>query len=353
MKTYSRYLLLFFALMLPVLTSTVVAQSSPAYTIRGDVMDEYGKPAAGVRVCAFPDASQPGREIVCGSESTEEGKYILYLVKGGKYQLYCDRPDGHMWQNHPFYRQESDRIPTITVDAENPNVTTSLFLNPISGAVSGKVIDAKTKLPVDNIQITLCKLDHPEICYMTHSKTATGRFFVYGSVTSFTMKITAEGFEDWLGTAGGNQPGYLISGAILGVDVKLKRRKETARLAINDAEKKVGVYLPAPVQQFPGPNAMLSRSPRVTKLEWEAVKGAVSYTVEIDVCQAVEAGREDCVDPQPHNMVERNPTPKGLTGTSYEFDFVGANPGRWRVWAVDKEGRAGFKSPWRKFTHLR
>ena len=32
--------------------------------------------------------------------------------------------------------------------------------------------------------------------------------------------------------------------------------------------------------------------------------------------------------------------------------FVGAQPGRWRVWAVDKEGREGFKSPWRLFVYL-
>jgi len=34
-----------------------------------------------------------------------------------------------------------------------------------------------------------------------------------------------------------------------------------------------------------------------------------------------------------------------------EFSFVGAQPGRWRVWAVDKEGREGFKSPWRRYVY--
>jgi len=39
--------------------------------------------------------------------------------------------------------------------------------------------------------------------------------------------------------------------------------------------------------------------------------------------------------------------------TSYEFRFIGAQPGRWRVWGVDKEDREGFKSAWRNFVYLR
>jgi len=42
----------------------------------------------------------------------------------------------------------------------------------------------------------------------------------------------------------------------------------------------------------------------------------------------------------------------GIVGTTYEFMFIGAQPGRWRV-AMDREGREGFKSPWRVFIHER
>src|ERR1700694_1054319 len=37
--------------------------------------------------------------------------------------------------------------------------------------------------------------------------------------------------------------------------------------------------------------------------------------------------------------------------TSYTFDFVGAQPGRWRVWAVDIEGNVGPMSEWRVFRY--
>jgi len=42
----------------------------------------------------------------------------------------------------------------------------------------------------------------------------------------------------------------------------------------------------------------------------------------------------------------------GLTDTSYTFDFVGKQPGRWQVWAIDENGIPGPKSGWWGFTYL-
>jgi hypothetical protein len=38
-----------------------------------------------------------------------------------------------------------------------------------------------------------------------------------------------------------------------------------------------------------------------------------------------------------------------LESTSYTFNFVGAQPGRGRVWAVNGSGMPGAKSGWRQF----
>ena len=40
-----------------------------------------------------------------------------------------------------------------------------------------------------------------------------------------------------------------------------------------------------------------------------------------------------------------------LGTNSYTFDFVGAQPGRWRVWAVDVNGQKGPKSDWWGFSY--
>jgi len=105
--------------------------------------------------------------------------------------------------------------------------------------------------------------------------------------------------------------------------------------------------LPAPMQISPTNGSVFSNFPRRTTLRWRPVRGAASYTVEIDCrdcCQAgkwcTEVGREWKVVP-------------GLRTPIYTFDFVGAQSGRWRVWAVDEDGRPGVKSDWWEFRYTR
>jgi hypothetical protein len=82
--------------------------------------------------------------------------------------------------------------------------------------------------------------------------------------------------------------------------------------------------------------------PRVTTLVWRPVPGAHSYTVEHTFlhqgqhCDAIARDGSIVTD---------------LTDTTYTFNFVGAQPGCWRVWAVDVQGREGPKSPWWEFLY--
>jgi hypothetical protein len=115
-----------------------------------------------------------------------------------------------------------------------------------------------------------------------------------------------------------------------------------------------GVNLPAPPQLSPADGATFDHFPRRTRLEWSPVEGAASYAVEVDYCEARGSRAGGCADPQPLASLMKNvPPTHGVKGTAYEFDFGGAQPGRWRVWAVDGEGREGFKSPWRRFVYLK
>jgi hypothetical protein len=42
-----------------------------------------------------------------------------------------------------------------------------------------------------------------------------------------------------------------------------------------------------------------------------------------------------------------------VTATEFEFDFVGAQPGRWRITAIYENGIMGEKSEWRIFRYTR
>jgi hypothetical protein len=136
------------------------------------------------------------------------------------------------------------------------------------------------------------------------------------------------------------------------LQVYLKRTKEAADVALSEAEKRAGVNLPAPHQLSPTDGTEFNIYPRTTKVEWEPVEGAVSYSVEIDFCRGGLPRDAGCQNPQPVRLSGNAPM-TGITRTSYDFYFNGAQPGRWRVWAVDKEGREGFKSPWHGFIYFR
>jgi len=100
--------------------------------------------------------------------------------------------------------------------------------------------------------------------------------------------------------------------------------------------------LSTPVQVSPASSTVFNNYPRTTTLQWSAVSGAASYTVQVDYYQPGDttctSGTQDYLTPN-------------ITGTSYTFDFVGAQPGCWRVWAVDAAGRQSPKSGWWEFSY--
>lgn len=101
--------------------------------------------------------------------------------------------------------------------------------------------------------------------------------------------------------------------------------------------------LPPPLQIGPPKGKVFNHYPRQTKLIWQPVQGAQSYTVEVDYFDS------DWIT----NRGETYILAPNLYQTSFNFEFVGAQPGRWRVWAVDANGQAGRKSPWWEFKYTR
>lgn len=83
-----------------------------------------------------------------------------------------------------------------------------------------------------------------------------------------------------------------------------------------------------------------SHYPRTTKLDWNPVSGAVSYKIQIQYCS-----------PAGCNVWAVNYPIVSTIATDYTFNFVGAQPGRWRVWAIDTNGKESLKSSWWNFRY--
>jgi serine/threonine protein kinase len=100
-----------------------------------------------------------------------------------------------------------------------------------------------------------------------------------------------------------------------------------------------------PAQLSPPDGSVFNNFPRTTTLTWQTVSGAATYAVEIDCFHCCQANKW-CTDVGQTWQIVPN-----LTATSYTFNFVGAQPGRWRVWALNAAGQAGPKSGWWGFTY--
>jgi hypothetical protein len=120
----------------------------------------------------------------------------------------------------------------------------------------------------------------------------------------------------------------------------------------NNESAPVAVSLPAPslaapTQLSPANGSVFENYPRTTRLQWSAVPGAATYTVEIDAYDPGSGRWFSDLAGKPWDLVPN------IKETSYTFDFVGAQPGRWRVWAVDANGQEGPQSGWWEFRYTR
>ena len=111
------------------------------------------------------------------------------------------------------------------------------------------------------------------------------------------------------------------------VSVHAQNQKEAKEDALAPPE------LAAPIE-----GAKLNNFPRKTIFEWRHVEGASKYEIEVE-----------------YNDGKWNLLKKTITSVnSYTLDFIGKQPGRWRVRAISKaSGKPGKSSEWRKFTYLR
>ena len=91
--------------------------------------------------------------------------------------------------------------------------------------------------------------------------------------------------------------------------------------------------LVAPVE-----GAKLNMFPRKTIFEWRHVEGANKYEIEVEY----NDGKWKMLKNATTDLV------------SYTLDFIGKQPGRWRVRSFSKAtGKAGVYSSWRNFTYLK
>ena len=95
-----------------------------------------------------------------------------------------------------------------------------------------------------------------------------------------------------------------------------------------------------PQQVSPRNGTVFNHFPRTTTLVWSAVPCAVSYVAEWQL-----------FFPVARRWNVEFPAIRNIETTSVTFNFVGAQPGRWRVWSIDRYGRESAKTGWWEFRY--
>lgn len=132
---------------------------------------------------------------------------------------------------------------------------------------------------------------------------------------------------------------YLVGGrAESQLLAAIEKGRSGASESAPPAQSTTRAELPAPVLVSPPDGAVFYHSPRQTLLTWAPVPGAAGYAVEYACMDGTEW---------------RSYPVKLVTDPMFQFEFAGAQPGRWRVWAVSPDGGASTKSAWREFRYTR
>lgn len=145
-------------------------------------------------------------------------------------------------------------------------------------------------------------------------------------------KQTIQELKGWRFRSGGSR----VEGTF-----EVEQQPKMINLSSNQPED---VSLPAPKLLLPLDGETFDRVPRRTTFSWEPSSGAVRYLLEYDYSAG---GRWQIESSNARRSVFV------AEGTEYSFNFVGAQPGRWRIWPVSKRGKQGVPSEWRTFRYSR
>jgi hypothetical protein len=312
-----------------------LAQRLDRFLITGEVVDENRQPVSGANVAAHPD-SLHGKLPMATTDN--QGRFSIPVYKTGTWTITANKPARGYPMMSPFYYPLVESIANVKVkeDEQAPFVKVKLSR---AAKLNVRIADQETGQPIRNAQIGLCRIEAPRFCHRQNLAVRNGQFEVLVPFAPISVQISAAGYEDW----------YIRDNNDSAPKPLLASSSETPELNVflKRGDSRAG-SLDAPHPYSPPDGTEFFHYPRITRLEWLAVPAAATYTVEVDFCLGGYPAQKECKDPRPL-MGLKIPPMAGIQGTSYEFSFLGNQPGRWRVWAVDALGRPGRKSHWTMF----
>ncbi len=298
------------------------------YSIKGKVVDDRGNPVPKARI----QASLP-YNVNGVAYSDDDGSFVIGVPRVGPYALTVVNTGlGSPSTYDRFYHPHDKSRPTVVVEEGRTTSAITLVLPARHATIKGAIVEAGSRRPVPSATIRLCRLDEPNYCSTTRLRDRSGSFNLAVIDGPFSVEISSEGYDPWFMTLRDG----LRAGSSRQLDIAIERESSASDMRSG--------RLPAPDIVFPTDGEELFGFPRITKLQWSPVPDAASYSVELEGCQG-NTKEKGCFNSFPIAL-PRYPPMSGIKGTSYEFEFLGNQPGRYRIWAVDADGKPGKKTPW-------
>lgn len=344
------------AVMIVALLFIVGAAQSPRLelVVQGRVLDYEGHPVGGALVTAGPVG--PLKGVVPTARSDAQGDFSIIVHQTGQFLVSAQKTgEGYASTSNPFYYPQTASAALVNVIEGQPTPNTTVQFGPKAGQLLLSVSDADTFEPLRNVTISLCRVEAPKYCHRTtntvrinSSPKIIGLIYrepVLVPSGPFTLEVSADGYESAYGedSSLAMQPLQIPSDTVKKMNIVLRKGHDDR-----------SGRLPAPQIVSPEDRKLLVNVPHPRKLtvQWGAVPGAATYTVEVEYCEWEAPDGGECRKGGHPLLGWREPPPSGIEGTKYELLFPGTQPGRWRVWAVDEKGRPGVKSPWTRFSYV-
>jgi hypothetical protein len=297
------------------------------------------------------DSTDQKGELWCQA-ADQNGRYTIQLDGEGHY-IVSPRSVRDGSENGIIFATDEyppSRGARVTLNEANRSGYVDLRMPQRNGVLLVTAVDSSNHLPIELAIIRVCPAERMLNCAGSAFRSDTGEYKIYTPPYPFNISIGSPDYHEWIQS--GDRESVILPGASRALYIAMKPLGETR----NDSEEQLGPLLAAPVQLAPAEGSKFDAMPRITTLRWGEVESAVSYAVEVDYCQDSQ-NLKKCLQPAPLIFPAGswgNPLFPGTTEeTTLTFNFIGSQSGRWRVWAVDKYGRKGFKSPWRMFFYAR
>lgn len=164
-------------------------------SVRGTVLDPSGAAIPGAKVY-----DEPMGTVRIGKDhftlSDEAGRFFLEDVPVGKTMVIATKTEaGYPDSRYAVYTSD-EVLPVVEVQAGHTTGPVVVRLPSKGGVHTGRIIDARSQLPLPGSRITLSRGDH-EGWFVETDPEANGSFAFIIPSKPFHMQVSAPGYKSW------------------------------------------------------------------------------------------------------------------------------------------------------------